>query len=104
MHLACGVFRAIETRTPLVIAANGGISAWIDQSGRVRAQSPRQTPDVIIADVEKFPQRSFYTKFGDWFAALCLTCCVVFAVVGWQGQRRARIDSTLLPTPDSQID
>ena len=32
MHLACDVFRAVETRTPLVIAANGGISAWIDRA------------------------------------------------------------------------
>ena len=55
MHLACDVFRAVETRKPLVIAANGGISAWIDACGRVRAQSPRQTPDVIIADVERGP-------------------------------------------------
>jgi apolipoprotein N-acyltransferase len=103
MHLACGVFRAIETRTPLVIAANGGISAWIDQHGRIRAQSPRQTPDVIIADVEKFPQQSLYMEYGDWFAALCLICCVAFAVVGWQAQRRARVNSTLPPTPNIQI-
>ena len=40
MHLACGVFRAVETRTPLVIAANGGISAWIDRVGRIRAAKP----------------------------------------------------------------
>ena len=53
MHLACGVFRAVETRMPLVIAANGGISAWIDRDGRIRAQSPRQQPDVILADVER---------------------------------------------------
>ena len=39
MHLACGVFRAVETRMPLVIAANGGISAWIDRTGRVLRQS-----------------------------------------------------------------
>ncbi|HEX2475167.1 MAG TPA: apolipoprotein N-acyltransferase, partial [Lacipirellulaceae bacterium] len=99
MHLACGVFRAIETRTPLVIAANGGISAWIDQCGRIRAQSPRQAPDVIIADVEKFPQRSLYMLFGDWFAGLCLACCVAFALVGWHHQRRASLDSALPPTP-----
>ncbi len=105
MHLACGVFRAIETRTPLVIAANGGISAWIDQCGRIRAQSPRQTPDVIIADVgEVSSDEVLYMKFGDWFAALCLICCVVFAVIGWQGQRRAKVESALPPTPKTPID
>jgi apolipoprotein N-acyltransferase len=104
MHLACGVFRAIETRTPLVIAANGGISAWIDQHGRIRAQSPRQTPDVIIADVERFSQRSLYMEFGDWFAGLCLVCCFLFAVIGWWGRRQMKVESALPPTPNSRID
>jgi apolipoprotein N-acyltransferase len=83
-HLACGVFRAIETRRPLVIAANGGISAWIDHTGHIRAQSPKQQPDVIIADVEKVSTASWYMQWGDWFAATCLTGCVILAVVGWK--------------------
>ena len=72
MHLACDVFRAVETRTPLVIAANGGISAWIDHHGRVRAQSPRQQPDVILADVElnRSGPPTVYVRTGDWFAAV----------------------------------
>jgi apolipoprotein N-acyltransferase len=86
MHLACGVFRAIETRKPLVIAANGGISAWIDQFGRVRAQSPRQQPDIILADVEPGYAGSWYVKLGDWFAAACLACCIIFAVIGWRSR------------------
>ncbi len=38
MHLACTIMRCVETRTPVVIAANGGLSAVIDGSGRVRAE------------------------------------------------------------------
>ncbi|MEX0613725.1 MAG: apolipoprotein N-acyltransferase [Pirellulales bacterium] len=88
MHLACGVFRAVEARRPLVIAANGGISAWIDQFGRVRAQSPRQQADIIIADVELNAMRSWYVERGDWFAGVCLTCCIALAFVGWRGRQR----------------
>ena len=62
MHLACGVFRAVETRLPLVIAANGGISAWIDHLGRVRAKSPRQQADFIIADIEPSGIQSYYVQ------------------------------------------
>jgi apolipoprotein N-acyltransferase len=82
MHLACDVFRAIEARTPLVIAANGGISASIDAAGRIIAQSPRQKPDVIIADVELRDRNSPYMKHGDWFAAACLTITIAFAFAG----------------------
>ncbi len=79
MHLACDVFRAVETRTPLVIAANGGISAWIDRHGRIRAQSPRQQPDVILADVElnRTARRPSMSEPATGSPPSCLTCCVV---------------------------
>jgi apolipoprotein N-acyltransferase len=94
MHLACGIFRAIETRKPLLIAANGGISAWIDSFGRIRAQSPRMKPDIILADVEPRDMTSWYVEFGDWFAGVCLALSAVFAIVGW---RTRRTHSSLTP-------
>jgi apolipoprotein N-acyltransferase len=98
MHLACDVFRAVETRTPLVVAANGGISAWIDHYGRIRAQSPRQQPDVILADVElnRAAAPTVYVRTGDWFAALCLTGCIILAIIGWKSRRKL---PTLNPEP-----
>src|SRR5690606_31703456 len=48
MHLACGVFRAVETRTPLLIAANGGLSAQIDVLGRIVQVTPRQETAHLI--------------------------------------------------------
>ena len=41
MHLACGVFRTVENRRPMVIAANTGISAWIDGNGHIAAEGPQ---------------------------------------------------------------
>jgi apolipoprotein N-acyltransferase len=100
MHLACGVFRAIETRKPLVIAANGGLSAWIDHYGRIRAVSPRQKPDIILADVEPgYPLKSFYVTFGDWFAAACLACCIALAIIGW---RASRLQKSVPPPSDPE--
>jgi apolipoprotein N-acyltransferase len=98
MHLACDVFRAVETRTPLVIAANGGISAWIDRYGQIRAQSPRQQPDVILADVplNRVEPPTVYVRTGDWFAAACLTCCIILAIIGWRSRHTSQ---TLNPGP-----
>jgi apolipoprotein N-acyltransferase len=90
MHLACGVFRAVETRLPLVIAANGGISAWIDHLGHVRTKSPRQQTDFIIADIEPSGMQSYYVRFGDWFSGSCLACCAVLAALGWKSKRDLR--------------
>jgi len=84
LHLACGVFRAVEMRTPLVIAANGGLSAHIDPGGVLRAESDREQADFLLVDVPRRTNAtsSFYTRWGDWFALACLLCCVVLSVVG----------------------
>ena len=80
MHLACGVFRAVETRTPLLIAANGGLSAYVDPVGNIRRVTPRQQTATLLVDLEKYRSGgSFYLKYGDWFAIACVVCCVVLA-------------------------
>ena len=84
MHLACGVFRAVEMRTPLVIAANGGLSAHIDSYGEVQQVSGRQQPQVVLANVSIRSRRgthlTLYARWGDWFAGICVICCVLLAV------------------------
>jgi apolipoprotein N-acyltransferase len=90
MHLACDVFRAVEARVPLVIAANGGISASIDRVGRIVARSKKQSSEFLIADVEPGHVSSFYVFFGDWFAELCLACCALLSIVEWRSRRALR--------------
>jgi apolipoprotein N-acyltransferase len=90
MHLACDVFRAVETRVPLVVAANGGISASIDHLGRVRARLGKQVSDYLIADIEPSVLQSPYVRCGDWFAGLCLAGCVFLAIVEWRARRALR--------------
>jgi apolipoprotein N-acyltransferase len=82
LHLMCGVFRAVETRKPLLIAANTGFSAWIDADGRIRAQGPRRAASEIIASVELDTRQSRYLQWGDIPAGICLTACLVLAAAG----------------------
>jgi apolipoprotein N-acyltransferase len=72
LHLTCGVFRAVENRKPMLISANTGISAWIDSRGRVLEQGPRRASRTLVVDVAGDPSVSPYTRYGDWFAGLCL--------------------------------
>jgi apolipoprotein N-acyltransferase len=88
MHMASGVFRAVEMRTPLVIAANRGLSAYVNERGRVVAVTERDRADVLVVDVA-LPQRhglypSFYAAWGDWLPMGCLVCCGCFIIVGWR--------------------
>jgi apolipoprotein N-acyltransferase len=88
LHLICGVFRAIECRKPLLIAANTGFSAWIDSDGRIVKQARRRAEDVIIARPELDSRQSLYLRFGDVFAWTCFALTALAA--GYGGLHRCR--------------
>lgn len=67
LHLACGVFRAVENRKPLLAAANFGISASIDSSGQILQALPAGESGILIASVRKDPRQTLYTRFGGLF-------------------------------------
>lgn len=81
MHLACGVFRAVENRRPMAIAANTGLSAVLDGCGRVLHKSHRMQEDVIVAQTPLDGRDSFYSDHGDWFALACLAATVGLIVL-----------------------
>jgi apolipoprotein N-acyltransferase len=88
MHLACGVFRAIECRKPFLIAANTGFSAWIDADGGIRQRGPRRATGFILADVCRDGRKSFYLSCGDWPSGVCLAACLILAAAGFWKSRR----------------
>ena len=85
MHLACGIFRAVENRRPMLIAANTGISAHIDPCGRVLQSTPKRVSRFILTDVAGSEQWSFYTQYGD---CLGWVCCLASGMGVWIGKRR----------------
>ena len=95
-HLACDVFRAIENRLPMVVAANTGLSAHIDRAGRVVRRGPRRDEEIILAEVEIGPRRTWYQRLGDLPAMICLLFSLAVAVIGVVGRRsKAIIPKTL---------
>ena len=76
MHLACGVFRAIEMRKPILIAANTGLSAHIDANGTVLKQGPRRREAVLVTDLVADGRSSYYCWWGDLLAGGCLLFCL----------------------------
>lgn len=79
MHLASAVFRAVEVRTPVVIAANTGFSAWIDGSGRLLARGPRRSTGTIRALVQPDGRQSLWLFWGNLPAWGCVavTGCII---------------------------
>lgn len=88
MHLVCGVFRAVECRKPLLIAANTGLSAWIDGNGQIVRRVERRQTGWIVADVQTDPRHSLYIQWGDLPAGTCLLACAGLGAYGILGRRR----------------
>jgi apolipoprotein N-acyltransferase len=85
LQLACAVFRAVELRKPMLVAANAGISAWIDREGRIVKRAPRQGSAVLIARIGPSDRSSLYARHGDVFAGGCLVACLVGTFAAWAG-------------------
>ena len=83
-HLAISVFRAVETRTPMVRAANTGVSAIIDRNGHISSMTGIFTEGFRVGDVRPGKGASPYLAAGDAFAWLCLvvTAAVILRAYG----------------------
>lgn len=89
LHFRCGVFRAVENRKPLLVAANTGISTHVAGSGQIQRQGPKRQPQVLIAEVLPDGRDSPYQTIGDWPALLCAAACGLLAVTGLWPRRPA---------------
>lgn len=70
LHLAIGVFRAVENRAPLVRSSNMGYTAWVDGNGEIRGMLPKRTQGSLLADVLLDDRRGIYSRIGDIFAQI----------------------------------
>ncbi len=80
-HLAMTRFRAIENRIWIARAANTGISALISPAGNVALAGPIFEPLQLSGSVGMGAEATFYTRFGDVFAYVCLGISGIFLVI-----------------------
>ena len=92
LHGAMLPFRAAENAVPFVRADSNGLSQIVDARGRVLAQSPLFTPDVLIADVALGDGRgTFFTRFGDWLAYVSLAFACGSILVRLRLRRKPKV-------------
>jgi apolipoprotein N-acyltransferase len=80
-HMAMAAVRAVENRVPLVRSTNSGISAVVDRSGRIRAQTSLFEEVAFTEVVDIGRGGSLYAVVGDAFVILCLVLLVVLALL-----------------------
>jgi apolipoprotein N-acyltransferase len=67
-HARMAQWRAIETRRMLVRVTNTGVTAIIDAGGAMTESLPLFTAGVLTAQVALLEGKTFYVRYGDWFA------------------------------------
>lgn len=81
-HLSMAVFRAVETRTPLLRAANTGISAIIDHNGHIHTMTGLFVEGVSSGEIRPGPGNSIYLAIGDTAAWICVVLSGIILLTG----------------------
>jgi apolipoprotein N-acyltransferase len=90
-HAACAVFRAIETRTPMIRCANNGLSGYVDTLGRIVDYihgGPKddifitgwKTLTIPVTPAGAARSLTFYVRYGDVFAFACIGLTLLWAM------------------------
>lgn len=91
-HLSLLVFRAVENRIWIARAANTGISAFIDTSGRLRKTLPLLQTGAMTFAVPLRGERTLYARYGDWWVGACVlflgAALIRLSIIRNRGERR----------------
>ena len=87
-HLSMTIFRAVETRLYLVRAANTGISAIVDPTGKIAGQTRLFEKAQMSGDVRFISLPTIYTLWGDWLVFLSFAAVAIFLF--WNPKRESK--------------
>jgi apolipoprotein N-acyltransferase len=85
MHLVAAIFRAVEVRTPIAIAANTGFSAAIDGCGRLLERGPRRATATLAARLHPDGRRSPLRVTGTLPTGVCVAVAVAVTLEAARG-------------------
>ncbi len=88
-HLAISTFRAVETRTPLIRAANTGVTAIVDQNGHIRTMTALFVEAYRTGEVQPGSGKSLYLAIGDTPAWLCVLLTAGIALFAWFKRKKS---------------
>jgi apolipoprotein N-acyltransferase len=80
-HLRMARVRAVENRRWLIRDTNSGITASIDPYGNVQRVMQRDTRDAADLPYDFRTDKTFYTRFGDWFAWMCVGVSAILVLL-----------------------
>lgn len=80
-HLRMARVRAVENRRWLIRDTNSGITASVDPYGNVNRVMQRDARDAADLPFDFRTDKTIYTRFGDWFAWMCVGVSAILVVL-----------------------
>jgi len=98
-HLEIVRMRAAENRRWILRSTNDGITATIDPAGRLRGSLPLYVQAASLTGFTYIRERTFYTRFGDWFPILCALVAVGLLLAEWKTWRMLQLAAASFSSP-----
>ncbi|HYP49994.1 MAG TPA: hypothetical protein VEQ34_03575, partial [Pyrinomonadaceae bacterium] len=89
-HLANAVFRAVETKRPVLRVTNVGTTAYINERGEISdATNDYEIATRVWTISKSNGDETFYVKYGDLFAVLCTVLSFIFLGLTFLNRKKA---------------
>jgi apolipoprotein N-acyltransferase len=98
-HLRMARVRAVENRRWLLRVTNNGFTVSVDPYGRVFRPLPPDVRAAVDLPYDFRTDESIYTRFGDWFAWLCVLVSAILVASTFKKGNTAR-EELLMPVTD----
>ena len=86
-HLNYARLRAIETRRDIARCGNTGISALIDQKGRILTRTPWWESVILRGTVNLSSRETFFVRVGDIVGRVCVFLTVLLFAAAFVRRR-----------------
>ncbi len=78
--------RAIENRRAIARSANTGISSLINEKGEYIKSLKYGSKGVILGEIPLIKSLTFYTKYGDLIARICILTLILYFLIAFSGR------------------
>lgn len=83
-HLHMVRVRAVENRRWIVRSTNSGYTVSVDPYGRIIEPLPPDVRAETDLPYDFLTGKTIYTRFGNWFAWMCVVVSVILLVIAWK--------------------
>ncbi len=98
-HLLMARVRAVENRRWMLRVTNNGFTVSVDPYGRIFRPLPPDVRAGVDLPYDFRTDETFYTRFGDWFAWLCVLVSVILLAATFRKGNTAR-EELLIPVTE----